>query len=437
MSSVSRKSTTVTNTNSAAAKNAKKKRRYNSDSDNEDVKSDVSDGMDFGGPTPYEDFESPMMMTSPKRNRWNREEGDEREVKIKREEEEATSSSETSEHGDGKRLLSKKTLEKLNKFKHKMDDREKRRKSKYMTSSKIKHDREKFQRRRRHSTGGAGKRRVKSEPESDWSSGDHRGKQSRRAVKSETEWGTRFSEGGRSECEEWNESDSWDDSSDGLGEFGFEESVYPCRFCGQTFRTHDAQMRHYKSVHKTYEVSLLCYFCGHIAKNIHSLTSHLRGLHRLPRKTQKILCEVCSVEVLHIVEHIRNSHSGLKFECSQCKRMFTRKCDLRMHIKRIHMKAELEDKFVCSFCSKVFNFYWYMKRHERVHTGEKPYKCKLCPMAFNHMVSLKNHQKKCCTVASYGQTMAQGQRQEQPLQDPMHHVGLYVPEKIGWKNEGI
>ncbi|XP_008485233.2 2-methoxy-6-polyprenyl-1,4-benzoquinol methylase, mitochondrial-like, partial [Diaphorina citri] len=53
MSSVSRKSV---NTTTSTAKNAKKKRRYNSDSDNEDVKSDVSDGMDFG-PTAYYSFQ--------------------------------------------------------------------------------------------------------------------------------------------------------------------------------------------------------------------------------------------------------------------------------------------------------------------------------------------------------------------------------------------
>uniref|UniRef100_A0A8D9EY77 Zinc finger protein ZFP69B n=1 Tax=Cacopsylla melanoneura TaxID=428564 RepID=A0A8D9EY77_9HEMI len=381
-----------------------------------------------------ENFSSPIItMTS---HRTDREEDDnmvddgERMIKIKQEEEEHASLSETSEPIDEREWKKKK----IEQFKHK-----RRRKSKYVTSSRSQHDKwEKF-RRRRHSTSGAENRRVKSEPESDWSSGDDWGRQNRRAVKSETEWSTRFGEGGRSaptsDCEGWDESDVWDDSSDGLGEFKFEESVYPCRFCGEAFRTHDAQMRHYKSAHKTYEVSLLCYFCGHIAKNIHSLTSHLRGLHQLPRKTQKILCEICSVEVLHIVEHLRNSHSGLKFECSQCTRMFTRKCDLRMHIKRIHMKAQLEEKFVCKFCSKVFNFYWYMKRHERVHTGERPYKCKLCPMAFNHMVSLKNHLKKCCTMASYGQTMGQQPEQQQGGVH-MQHAGFQAVE-IGWKREGI
>lgn len=219
----------------------------------------------------------------------------------------------------------------------------------------------------------------------------------RRRVKSEND-----NEDARSEtsclsnlCELFEISDKDTSESEGVVELEFEDMTYVCRFCDALFKSHDAQMRHYKSVHASYEVSLLCYFCGHISKNIHSLTSHMRALHQLPKKTQKILCEICSVEVLHIAEHIRNSHSGLSFECSQCRRSFTRKCDLRMHIKRIHMKNELKEKFTCGFCSKVFNFYWYMKRHERVHTGERPYKCKDCPMAFNHMVSLKNHQKKC------------------------------------------
>ncbi|KAI5695238.1 hypothetical protein M8J75_013112 [Diaphorina citri] len=365
MSSVSRKSV---NTTTSTAKNAKKKRRYNSDSDNEDVKSDVSDGMDFG-PTAYDLLRIKMS---------DSEEG---ESKTKRESNrnETKSDKEKNEKKLGKTSAKNGTSgEKAEKWRHR-----------------------KF---RRSSTSSTGRRRIKSEPDNSSSDGDT-SQERRRRVKSENDDPARHHPSD-------DEFDETLDESDGVEALQFEEMVFTCRFCADAFKSHDALMRHYKATHATYEVSLLCYFCGHIAKNIHSLTSHLRGLHQLPRKTQKILCEVCSVEVLHIAEHIRSAHSGLSFECSQCRRVFTRKCDLRMHIKRIHMKSELEERFVCGFCSKVFNFYWYMKRHERIHTGERPYKCKLCSVAFNHMVSLKNHQKKCCPGAGYG---ASGGGMGQPM----------------------
>ena len=32
-----------------------------------------------------------------------------------------------------------------------------------------------------------------------------------------------------------------------------------------------------------------------------------------------------------------------------------------------------------------------MRKHERIHTGEKPYACPVCPRAFNQRVVLREH----------------------------------------------
>ena len=52
-----------------------------------------------------------------------------------------------------------------------------------------------------------------------------------------------------------------------------------------------------------------------------------------------------------------------------------------------------EKKNQCKFCDKSFAKSFLKDQHERIHTGQRPFKCKSCPKAFNHRGTLNRHQK--------------------------------------------
>ncbi|KFW87104.1 Neurotrophin receptor-interacting factor, partial [Manacus vitellinus] len=47
----------------------------------------------------------------------------------------------------------------------------------------------------------------------------------------------------------------------------------------------------------------------------------------------------------------------------------------------------------CSFCHKFFKDLAYLGVHEKVHTGETPYKCGVCAKGFAHPSNLLQHQR--------------------------------------------
>lgn len=56
---------------------------------------------------------------------------------------------------------------------------------------------------------------------------------------------------------------------------------------------------------------------------------------------------------------------------------------------------KLNENCRCQFCGKCFQSSWHLKRHERIHTNERPYNCGNCGKSFSDNSNYCKHVRKC------------------------------------------
>ena len=78
-----------------------------------------------------------------------------------------------------------------------------------------------------------------------------------------------------------------------------------------------------------------------------------------------------------------------RHHCSQCGMRFSLSGDLKRHEK----KHTGEKPFQCSQCGKSFTCLGNLNRHEKIHAGEKPFQCTQSEKSFAWLRSLKKHQR--------------------------------------------
>ncbi|KAH1010275.1 gastrula zinc finger protein XlCGF8.2DB [Dendroctonus ponderosae] len=227
---------------------------------------------------------------------------------------------------------------------------------------------------------------------------------------------------------------------------------YNCTDCLINFPTQEMYDDHLGDVHTTNNESVTCGDCGLNCSSLIKLAIHhykhtekytcpicnftVKGKHKhtLVNHIKRhqghyaFSCEICGhglISKTALISHME-IHAGIpKYECEFCHKKFTVKRYLDVHRSLNHKKElfGIEQSFQCEICGRNFSFQkslvrhlssihdigkdrtvdcpvcnkkivnnHNLKKHMRVHTGEKLFCCDVCGKAFAERKYLQKHQ---------------------------------------------
>ncbi|XP_071445072.1 zinc finger protein 468-like [Hetaerina americana] len=165
--------------------------------------------------------------------------------------------------------------------------------------------------------------------------------------------------------------------------------------------------------------------CSHWSDNVDGNMYHSQGDElRLSINKEVVIKEKWNVNVSQEKEGLEVDASMLQdyckgqdsimtilHRCQICNKGFTQKDILEAHMLRFHpvkvaeIRSGIESHtfectsdveadvvtYKCAVCLKAFSQKYTLKRHMRIHAGQRPYECEICFKGFNHKQHLEGH----------------------------------------------
>ena len=169
--------------------------------------------------------------------------------------------------------------------------------------------------------------------------------------------------------------------------------TYNCEICYKVLKQRSSFTRHMKT-HKKSE-GYKCEICEKEFSRPDYLKKHVKISHekecKYPIKHDKQICNICNKKITQLKNHFKTIHEGQKkFKCDVCKKLFSSKNNLEIHVKRVH-----EEKIYlrcCQFCNARYSSYQSLETHiEFVHKDTKIITCDYCNKSFKKMCIFKRH----------------------------------------------